>query len=106
MDAKEMIEPPVSIFILPPSFEVLRARLTSRGTENEDALNTRLRNAFNEVHHYSRFKYVVINEELHLASRQMAAIIIAERQTLNRQTDPIKVILDSFDTSKYRFDGE
>jgi guanylate kinase len=106
MDAKEMIDEPVSIFILPPSFEVLKARLTSRGTESEDALNTRLSNAFNEVLHYKRFKYVVVNEELHTASRQMAAIIVAERQTVNRQSEAIQVILDSFDTSKYRFQGE
>lgn len=96
----------VSIFILPPSFSVLKARLTSRGTENEAGLNMRLKNAFNEVLHYSKFKYVVVNEDLSSASRQIASIIVAERQSLDRQSDAIQGILDSFDASRHRFEGE
>ena len=96
----------VSIFILPPSFEILKARLTSRGTEALTELNTRLRNAFNEVLHYSKFKYVVVNEDVFTASRQIAAIITAERQNLDRQTEAIQGILDSFDASKHQFEGE
>lgn len=96
----------ISIFILPPSFEVLRARLTARGTEAPDQLNTRLRNAFNEVLQYDKFKYIVINEDVPAASRQIASIIIAERQRLDRQTDGIQGILDSFDASKHHFEGD
>lgn len=93
----------IGIFILPPSFEVLKARLTARGTEGEEELKTRLHNAFNEVMHYSRFKYIVINEELPVATRQMASIIMAERQLLDRQSDVIRGILDSFDASKHHY---
>ncbi len=96
----------ISIFILPPSFEVLRARLTARGTEGEAELNTRLKNAFNEVLQYSKFQYVVINQDLSTASRQIVSIITAERQKLDRQTVAIQGILDSFDASKHRFEGE
>jgi guanylate kinase len=96
----------VSIFILPPSFEVLKARLTARGTESGAALNIRLKNAFDEVLQYSRFKYVVINEDVSTASRQIACIITAERQMLDRQTIAIQAILDSFDVWKHRFEGE
>ncbi len=101
-----MPETTVSVFILPPSFEVLRARLTSRGTEDDNGLSVRLRNAFNEVMQYSKFKYVVVNEDVSVASRQIASIIIAERQLLHRQAEAIQVILDSFDASKYRYEGE
>jgi len=96
----------ISIFILPPSFEILKARLTSRGTESETALNMRLRNAFREVLHYSQFKYVVVNEDVFAASRQIASIIMAERQMLDRQTEAIQGILDSFDASRHQFEGE
>ena len=99
---KRLTDQPVSIFILPPSFEILRNRLTSRGTEDDAGLATRLKNAFSEVQQYNHFKYVVINEDIANASRQIAAIILAERQTLDRQTEAIQVILDSFDASKYR----
>jgi guanylate kinase len=96
----------ITIFILPPSFEVLRARLTSRGTEAEPELNTRLKTAFNEVLQYSRFKYIIVNEDLPTATRQIASIILAERQGLDRQSDAIQGILDSFDAWRHRFDGD
>jgi guanylate kinase len=96
----------VSIFILPPSFEVLRARLTARGTEDAGGLRTRLRNSFNEVMQYSRFDYVIINEDLSTAARQMASIIIAERQLTDRQMSAIQGILDSFDAGRHLFEGE
>ena len=96
----------VSIFILPPSFEILRARLTSRGTEDDAGLATRLSNAFNEVLEYDKFKYVVINEDADRAARQIAGIILAERQTIDRQAEAIQVILDSFGASKQRLEGE
>ena len=96
----------ISIFVLPPSFEVLRARLTSRGTEGEDELKTRLKNAFDEVLQYERFQYVIINEDLPSATRQIASIIIAERQERVRQSEAIKGILGSFDASKHLFTGD
>ena len=96
----------ISIFILPPSFEVLKARLTSRGTEAEPELNIRLKNAFNEVMQYSKFKYVIVNEDLSSATRQIVSIICAEKQLVDRQGDAIQGILDSFDASKHQFDGE
>src|SRR4029078_4785356 len=51
----------LSIFILPPSFEVLKARLVSRGTEDPADLDLRLKNARSEVMEYTKFDYVVVN---------------------------------------------
>ena len=99
----KMADESVSIFILPPSFEVLKARLTARGTEGEDELRTRLRNAFNEVLEYPKFKYVVVNEDVSASTRQIASIIVAERQLLDRQSRAIKDILDSFDAAKHQY---
>ncbi len=99
-------EASVSIFILPPSFEVLRARLTSRNTEDADELRTRLRNSFAEVMEYSKFDYLIINQDLSTAARQLASIITAERQSTDRQKSAIQGILDSFDASRHLFDGE
>jgi guanylate kinase len=90
----------VSIFIMPPSFEVLQSRLTARATENSDDLALRLRNAHYEMEQHARFEYVVINDVVGQAARKMAAIILAERQRRIRQTDAIQGILDSFERSK------
>ena len=94
----------VSIFILPPSFEVLEARLTARATEDTEELRTRLRNSFHEVLQYERFKYVVVNDNIAGASQQIASIVRAERQLLDRQRDAIQVILDSFGASRHHFE--
>lgn len=106
MEKVELVDSRVSIFILPPSFEVLRARLTSRGTETEEGLQVRLRNAFSEVKLYGRFDYVIVNEDLFSAARQLCAIIVANRQTAARQTPIIKGILDSFDAARHLFEGD
>ena len=90
----------VSIFIMPPSYDVLKARLTSRATENLDDLNLRLANSHGEVKAYERFKYVVINDEVRLASKKISAIICAERQTRDRQNEAVRGILDSFEVAK------
>ncbi|MER3429466.1 MAG: guanylate kinase [Blastocatellia bacterium] len=90
----------ITIFILPPSFETLRARLIARATEGANDLEIRLRNSRAEVMHYLHFKYVVINDELIAAARRLASIVIAERQRADRQKDKIQGILDTFENSK------
>ena len=90
----------VSIFILPPSYEVLKARLTARATEGMADLELRLKNSLDEVMQFSRFGYVVINDEVPSASRRLAAIILAERQKPHRQGEQIQGILGSFDRAK------
>ena len=92
----------VSIFILPPSFAVLASRLTMRATESTDELNLRLRNAFAEIQEFSRFKYVVINEFLEIAAKDLRTIIKAERLRTSRRTYEISGILSNFDASKHQ----
>src|SRR5262245_46927427 len=89
----------VSIFIMPPSFDVLKARLTSRATENHEDLELRLRNSREEIKQCERFGYVVVNDQVAVAARKLAAIILAERQRRDRQTDAVQDILDSFGSS-------
>lgn len=96
----------VSIFIMPPSFEVLKERLTRRNTEGPAELAVRLRNSLTEINDFERFKYVVINDEVETASKLLANVILGERQRRDRQMRPIEVILDSFDVSKLERTGD
>ena len=96
----------VSIFILPPSFEVLRERLTARATETNETLALRLKNSFGEVQKFKDFKYVVINAEKERAVGDLQTIILAERLKRVRQTEAIQGILDSFDISKFKTLGD
>ncbi len=69
----------VFIFILPPSFELLRERLTERQTDPPDEIDRRLKKAEEEVRHYRDYDYVVINDDFHEAVRELEAIILAEQ---------------------------
>ena len=86
----------VSVFILPPSFEVLRRRLVSRQTESEADLQLRLKNAKTEVKYYKQFDYVVINEEKMKAAENLRSVIAAERLRSVRQTEEVESIISTF----------
>lgn len=96
----------VSIFILPPSFEVLRERLTARATETKENLALRLKNSFSEVQKYKEFQYVIVNDEKERATADLRSVILGERLKRVRQTAVIQGILDSFDISKFNTLGD
>src|SRR4051812_39068224 len=67
----------VSIFILPPSFELLRNRLVARATDSAADLDRRLKGAPGEVAQYKYFDYVILNDDINRASQQLASVIDA-----------------------------
>jgi guanylate kinase len=86
----------VSVFILPPSFEILRRRLTGRQSENSDTLALRLQNSRGEVEHYREFDYVVLNDDVDRAATQLASIVYAERARRVRQERLAERVLTTF----------
>jgi guanylate kinase len=86
----------VTVFVLPPSREILEARLRARAENTEADLERRLRNATEEVHHCDDYRYVIINDDLLSACATLEAIIRAERARLNRQVENVKTILSTF----------
>ncbi|MDX6612437.1 MAG: guanylate kinase [Blastocatellia bacterium] len=86
----------VCIFILPPSFAILRERLITRGTDSPADLERRLQGAPAEVEHYREFQYVIINDDIERASAQLAAIIFAERARRERQQEQLQLVLRNF----------
>lgn len=68
----------VLVFVLPPSGEVLKSRLTGRGSEDRSKLLVRLRNARAELSEVGHYHYVVVNDNLDRAVDQVSAIIDAE----------------------------
>ena len=65
----------VSIFILPPSRDELERRLRARGTDAEDVIQRRLRDAAADMTHWDEFDYVVVNEEFDRALEDLVAIV-------------------------------
>lgn len=97
---REKIPEALSVFILPPSFEILKKRLTGRATEKPEDLAVRLKNSFGEVEQFSEFEYVVINDDAPRAAADLQTVILADRLRRVRQARAIQGILNSFDNSK------
>ncbi len=68
-----------SIFILPPSREALRQRLTHRGQDSEEVIDARMREAVSEMTHYVEYDYLVINDDFTHALGDLQAIFRANR---------------------------
>jgi guanylate kinase len=93
---RERIRDAVHIFILPPSYEVLRSRLINRASETPTDLAVRLHNAGAEVARYAEFDYVVLNDDVEAATARLAAIIHAERARTTRQHKLAADVLATF----------
>ncbi|HOQ12410.1 MAG: Guanylate kinase [Spirochaetes bacterium ADurb.Bin218] len=86
----------VFIFIIPPSLNILKARLIGRQTESEEELDVRLKNAAKEINEYKNFDYVIVNTVLEESMTKLKAIVEAEIcKTKNIEAD-VKKILEDF----------
>lgn len=68
----------VTIFVLPPSLGELERRLRGRATDSEQTIRRRLRDALDDMGHWSEFDYAVINDDLKSAADALAAIVGGE----------------------------
>lgn len=71
----------VTIFILPPSREVLERRLRSRGKDSETVIAQRLQAAVDDISHYVEFDYLVVNDDFSKAVKDLQAIVHSQRLT-------------------------
>jgi guanylate kinase len=84
---RRLMKQVVSIFVLPPSLEVLASRLKGRAQDSADAVARRLAAARDEISHVGEYDYVIINEDFNRAALDLRSIIRAERLKLSRQLD-------------------
>ncbi len=76
----------LQIFLLPPPGKVLEERLRGRGTDSEEQIQLRLKNAQQELARWKDYDFTVVNENLDAAVRSVENIICSERQRASRQT--------------------
>nr|WP_298411403.1 guanylate kinase [uncultured Halomonas sp.] len=81
---REQIPDAVSVFILPPSRETLRERLSNRGTDDKATIDRRMRDAVSEMAHFDEYDHVIINDDFDTALTQLIAVILSERCRLVR----------------------
>jgi guanylate kinase len=80
----------ISIFILPPSFALLRNRLVARATDSAADLERRLQGAAAEVAQYQHFDYVILNDEINRASQQLAFDYLRGARASRKTTSYLK----------------
>lgn len=90
---KEKIDDCLLIFILPPSREILEKRLRARATDNADAIDKRIGLAVNELANCSWYDYLIINDDLEKAAKDLESIIYADRCSNKRLLADVKIRL-------------
>jgi guanylate kinase len=83
------------IFVLPPSFETLRSRLTGRGTEDAATVQKRLDAALGELRQAASYDYVIVNDDLDRAVQDLATVVQADRCSVKFQKNLIEEVLEN-----------
>ncbi len=93
---KRRLPAATSVFILPPSRQELERRFRMRGTECDEEVARRLDRARQEMQRFVEYDYVVINDDVERAGREVQAIALAVRCARNENEAQVRRILESF----------
>jgi guanylate kinase len=85
-----------TVFVMPPSFEVLEQRLRGRSKDSEAAIQRRLQVARDEVAAFTEYDFVVVNDGLTAAVDRLRGIVVAERARLQRMQREAETIVRTF----------
>ncbi len=75
---KKAYEQAITVFVMPPSLKILEQRLKKRGTDSDEVIQTRMRNAKKEISQKDFYQYIVVNDDLKQAQTDMIAIFRKE----------------------------
>ncbi len=83
----------IGVFILPPSLQALRERLTSRGQDSVDVIEGRMQQAISEMSHWQEYDYLLINDDFFQTLSELKAIFVAKRLESDKQKIKNAVLL-------------
>jgi guanylate kinase len=86
----------VAIFVLPPSYALLRERLQRRSLDDHIVIEQRLKRALQEISHYQEYDYLIINENLGAATRDLQSIIVSARCRMTARISSAQSIVATF----------
>ncbi|KKC46883.1 MULTISPECIES: guanylate kinase [Paenibacillus] len=78
LKVKETFPEGVFIFLMPPSLEILKQRITGRGTETQEVIDSRMSVAAEEINLLRYYDYAVVNDEIDAACHRIQSIVTAE----------------------------
>jgi len=96
---KKMLPDSLSIFILPPSIEVLQQRLENRAQDSSEVIMRRMQDAVNEMSHCSEFDYLIVNDDFNQALAELGSIINSHRLETKRQLKTLAALVDKLTKS-------
>ena len=82
-----------TIFILPPSHDELVRRLRSRGTDSDEVIERRLRDALSDMSHWDEFDYAVINDDLDRAVADLEAVLAGAGEALAIDNEALRTTI-------------
>jgi len=91
-EIKRQFHDSISIFILPPSLDILKERLQKRSPNDKMNIDLRLKKATEEIQKCRDYDFIIINDDLKKAIKEIEAIIVAQRANKNRRFPLIKKI--------------
>lgn len=93
---KQKLPDSVAIFIVPPSRQELERRIRARGQDSEEEIDRRLRRAAEEISCFRSYDFIVVNDDLERAGREVQAIATAARFRSAQSEERVRKILDTF----------
>ena len=90
---REKLPEAVSVFIMPPSLAVLKARLSGRGTETPEVIEKRIGEALREISEAHKYDYIVVNDVLSEAVADLVTVVRCDRLKTDRQQELIDSVL-------------
>jgi len=86
----------ICIFILPPSYQVLRARLENRKLDKDYVIEQRLKIARQEILQFREYPYLIINDDFHGSVQELTAIILSSRCRMTSRAESAESIITTF----------
>lgn len=86
----------VGVFILPPSYQVLRERLMRRSLDPGFVIEKRLKIACKEIRHYRDYDYLIVNEELNSSTLELQSIILGARCRIAARSERAESVIATF----------
>ena len=90
---KSLVESAVSIFVLPPSTDALRERLTGRGQDDASVIERRMQSARDEIIHYSEADFVVLNDVFNEALSDLESIIFGQQSPQSPKSERLASVI-------------
>lgn len=90
---KDLFPDAVTVFIIPPSLQILKERLHLRGQDDHQAISARMRQAQDELSHFAEFDYLIVNENFEKAAEELRAVVIANRLRVGCQSEKLVNLL-------------